>query len=250
MNPAVTLTSCGSARSSRAMRCSTSRRSSSAERSASCWSRGLLGDAFTRPAGAATSRPCPAPAAASVAFVAEARDLARAHARGAHGLEHRRASRASPGSWPECLVAAYITFEAPLSGMSMNPARSFAPPRRGAHVAEPLDLFHRAAARNARWRAARTWPFIGRATSAAPSSFTPDTNAASTAATNRAWERVRHEKRISTPSSSAPAPAARPRRIGWFEPACASRCWRRASHLPTRRQHARYPARRPRRASS
>ena len=42
------------------------------------------------------------------------------------------------------LIAAYITFEAPISGISMNPARSFASGRTGASLDRSVDLLYRA----------------------------------------------------------------------------------------------------------
>ena len=45
-----------------------------------------------------------------------------------------------------CLVALYITLEAPVSGMSMNPARSFASAAPGRMLAGALDLLRGAAA--------------------------------------------------------------------------------------------------------
>ena len=47
-----------------------------------------------------------------------------AHDRGAAGVEHRTLNRFT-GLCAGILVATYITLEAPLSGMSMNPARTF-----------------------------------------------------------------------------------------------------------------------------
>ena len=51
-------------------------------------------------------------------------DLLRHDDDGAARVEHAAPGAASPGSSPALLVALYITFEAPLSGMSMNPART------------------------------------------------------------------------------------------------------------------------------
>ena len=49
-----------------------------------------------------------------------------------------------------CCVATFITFEAPLSGMSLNPARSFASALAAADEFA-LDLFHRTADHLACW---------------------------------------------------------------------------------------------------
>ena len=64
-------------------------------------------------------------------------------------VSNRRALNRYTGLFAGTLVALYITFEAPLSGMSMNPART-----RGVCVARPcverrVDLLPGAAARDA-----------------------------------------------------------------------------------------------------
>ena len=53
------------------------------------------------------------------------------------------------GAIAGALVATYITLESPLSGMSMNPARSFASALPGQLWKALMDIFHRAAARDA-----------------------------------------------------------------------------------------------------
>ena len=84
----------------------------------------LLGTAFTAaPVSYATTKP--APGASTVAFAAEVLISG--------GMMFTVLSVSSSPRWARftglcagLLVALYITFEAPLSGMSMNPARSFA----------------------------------------------------------------------------------------------------------------------------
>jgi aquaporin Z len=84
----------------------------------------LLGSAFTHPpVGYATT--LPGPAGVPAAFVAEFAISALMMATVLTFAGHARLSRYT-GIAAGILVAAYIAFEAPLSGMSMNPARSFA----------------------------------------------------------------------------------------------------------------------------
>ena len=53
------------------------------------------------------------------------------------------------GFFAGALVATYITLESPLSGMSMNPARTFGSAFVGHLWTGTLDLLHRACARDA-----------------------------------------------------------------------------------------------------
>ena len=57
--------------------------------------------------------------------------------------------RCTPALCAGLLVATYITVEAPLSGMSMNPARTFGSAFCGRRLDRALDLLHRAAAGHA-----------------------------------------------------------------------------------------------------
>jgi aquaporin Z len=108
---------------------------------------GLLGDAFAaQPVSFAVTMPGPAGAAA--AFLAE---LAISFGMLASILYVASRTRLAPyaGVVAGLLVALYISFEAPLSGMSMNPARSFASAAPGAlydhlwiyFVAPPLGMW-------------------------------------------------------------------------------------------------------------
>ena len=67
------------------------------------------------------------------------------------GLE-LRAVCAMTGVLAACMVAVYITFEAPLSGMSMNPARSFGPPTLPRARSDRSGSTPRAPPRHARGR--------------------------------------------------------------------------------------------------
>ena len=94
---------------------------------------GLLGDAFSaQPVSFASTMP--GPRGAAVAFVAE---LAISFGMLFAVLRAAAHARLAPyaGVVAGLLVALYISVEAPLSGMSMNPARSFA-------SAAPGALFH------------------------------------------------------------------------------------------------------------
>ncbi|HYL06669.1 MAG TPA: aquaporin [Thermoanaerobaculia bacterium] len=86
--------------------------------------RGLLGRAFVDPPvrAAVTS---PGMAGAAAAFAAELTISAGLMTAVLQASNSRRFNRFT-GCFAGLLVAAFITFEAPLSGMSMNPARSFA----------------------------------------------------------------------------------------------------------------------------
>ena len=76
----------------------------------------LGGELRRHPAGA-LMRPLPA-------FAAESADLGRAHGRCPDGVEPSDPLTLDAAGWPASLVALYITLEAPISGMSMNPART------------------------------------------------------------------------------------------------------------------------------
>ena len=97
-----------------------------------------------------TSTTLPGPAGDAVAFVAEAAHLVRADADGADAC--RIMPRLAPftGLCAGLLVWTYITVEAPLSGMSMNPARTFGSALLARDYPAPVDLLHGAAA----WHAA------------------------------------------------------------------------------------------------
>ena len=89
------------------------------------------------------------------------------------------------GAAAGALVALYITVEAPLSGMSMNPARTLGPALLSAHGRHALDLLHRAAARHARSRRSSIVRSAGARACAAPSSITRARARASSAAAIR-----------------------------------------------------------------
>lgn len=84
----------------------------------------LLGGAFTQPP-VSYATTLPGPQGVLVAFLAEFAISALMMATVLIFAGHARLSRYT-GIAAGILVAAYIAFEAPLSGMSMNPARSFA----------------------------------------------------------------------------------------------------------------------------
>ena len=76
----------------------------------------------------------PGPAGAAIAFVAEAAISFGMMLLVLTVSNHRRMMRWT-GACAGLLVAVYITFEAPLSGMSMNPARTFGPAVLSRHAA-------------------------------------------------------------------------------------------------------------------
>ena len=92
---------------------------------------GLFGRAFTDPP-VSYAATMPGPLGSSVAFFAEVAISAFLILVVLFLSSTARFARFT-GFAAGCLVAAYITFESPLSGMSMNPARSFASAAPGMH---------------------------------------------------------------------------------------------------------------------
>jgi aquaporin Z len=81
----------------------------------------------------------PGPAGAAIAFLAELTisfGMMTTILLVSNSARHARLT----GVVGACLVAVYITIEAPLSGMSMNPARSFAPALAAGRI-EPLWVY-------------------------------------------------------------------------------------------------------------
>ena len=89
------------------------------------WSRFFVREALSRIRRSISSPRGRASTASRIAFLAEIADRVRSDERRAAGSATRRGSRVLPAFSPAVLVATYITFEAPFSGMSMNPARTF-----------------------------------------------------------------------------------------------------------------------------
>ena len=125
----------------------------------------------------------PGPRGVAVAFVAEVGISFLLMSGGPRGLEPSplgRVHRPLRGrAWWRC----YITFEAPLSGMSMNPARTFGSAFFAGDWTRPLDLLHR----RRRWACSRrpscTWRGGAGRRSPAPSCITRTRSAASSAST-------------------------------------------------------------------
>ena len=131
----------------RPMPSATSSRSSPAASSASRW-RPLLSRRRLGSVGQ-LRRDVPGPAGDAVAFVAEAAISFVLMLTVLTVSNHRRAGAASRASAPACWSGLYITVEAPLSGMSMNPARTLRSALLGARLSRPLDLLRGSAARHA-----------------------------------------------------------------------------------------------------
>ena len=153
-------------------------------------------------------------------------------------VQRARAGTASPASSRARCVALFITFEAPLSGMSMNPARTLGSAVARHALDAPLDLLRRAAARHAaRGRGLRLRVARRCASCSAPSSTTTTTDRCifrcgypacgpiASAERSRPWL----TRTTTTSSSSAPAPAA-------ARSLCVARADRQAHPAPRARR--------------
>ena len=131
-----------------------------------------------------TSSPCLALGARSVAFAAEITITFVLMTVILHVSNHPKLHKFT-GLCAGALVATYITVEAPISGMSMNPARYFGFGNCREPLDGPLGLLHSAADRHAvRSRGLHSAPRPVRAW-LAPSSITRMPNAASSAASRQ-----------------------------------------------------------------
>ena len=99
-------------------------------------------------------------------------DLLRPHDRRACGCRTIRGWAGSPALCAGLLVATFITLEAPLSGMSMNPARTVGSGSLGPRLDRALDLLRRPAAGHAGRRASFTSGAAASLASSAPSCTT------------------------------------------------------------------------------